>query len=372
MGQMGSSIYRASVVVLEVGYTGQAYLSGVSLVLSVPQSLLFNCPVVVISSTTTSGVSTATNTTSSSTSSSTSEEEVPPLLLPVVLQVHLEAAPDPVVDVTPVVDTGSAISAISGMPTAVVKAGLATSLANMMRCTEFDPLSELGFVNNPSSWGVGTEVLAYHRGSVLFALLVILSAAVITFLFLVYFRFSHHANTWPEAWAMARMPSFVLVVVLVCGEVCMGSITVLLFYQRDTEEYDIPTNELITDRVLAILVGAILWVYLGYYAYTCTRGMYVELVPVHIIPPTLLSANKHLLSREDPDGAHDDDSSSSSSSDNDGGAKIRRRSKRVAVGRAVSYTHLRAHETPEHLVCRLLLEKKKKNKYTNLDMTYRK
>ena len=29
-----------------------------------------------------------------------------------------------------------------------------------------------------------------------------------------------------------------------------------------------------------------------------------------------------------------------------------------AVVIAVSYTHLRAHETPEHLVCRLLLEKK--------------
>eukprot|EP00658_Telonema_sp_P-2_P015049 TRINITY_DN15760_c0_g1_i3.p1 TRINITY_DN15760_c0_g1~~TRINITY_DN15760_c0_g1_i3.p1 ORF type:complete len:124 (-),score=24.37 TRINITY_DN15760_c0_g1_i3:28-399(-) len=28
----------------------------------------------------------------------------------------------------------------------------------------------------------------------------------------------------------------------------------------------------------------------------------------------------------------------------------------------VSYTHLRAHETPEHLVCRLLLEKKKYTK----------
>ena len=27
---------------------------------------------------------------------------------------------------------------------------------------------------------------------------------------------------------------------------------------------------------------------------------------------------------------------------------------------SVSYTHLRAHETPEHLVCRLLLEKKTK------------
>eukprot|EP00658_Telonema_sp_P-2_P046458 TRINITY_DN34642_c0_g1_i1.p2 TRINITY_DN34642_c0_g1~~TRINITY_DN34642_c0_g1_i1.p2 ORF type:complete len:116 (+),score=27.61 TRINITY_DN34642_c0_g1_i1:184-531(+) len=31
--------------------------------------------------------------------------------------------------------------------------------------------------------------------------------------------------------------------------------------------------------------------------------------------------------------------------------------KRMTV-MTVSYTHLRAHETPEHLVCRLLLEKK--------------
>src|SRR5674536_391728 len=33
--------------------------------------------------------------------------------------------------------------------------------------------------------------------------------------------------------------------------------------------------------------------------------------------------------------------------------------------RAVSYTHLRAHETPEHLVCRLLLEKKNKQPHHN-------
>src|SRR5678816_2684484 len=30
----------------------------------------------------------------------------------------------------------------------------------------------------------------------------------------------------------------------------------------------------------------------------------------------------------------------------------------LRAARAGSYTHLRAHETPEHLVCRLLLEKK--------------
>src|SRR5678815_1358872 len=33
--------------------------------------------------------------------------------------------------------------------------------------------------------------------------------------------------------------------------------------------------------------------------------------------------------------------------------------KRRKQYKPVSYTHLRAHETPEHLVCRLLLEKKK-------------
>eukprot|EP00658_Telonema_sp_P-2_P081227 TRINITY_DN8279_c0_g1_i13.p1 TRINITY_DN8279_c0_g1~~TRINITY_DN8279_c0_g1_i13.p1 ORF type:complete len:170 (+),score=80.56 TRINITY_DN8279_c0_g1_i13:170-679(+) len=32
----------------------------------------------------------------------------------------------------------------------------------------------------------------------------------------------------------------------------------------------------------------------------------------------------------------------------------------ILKANSVSYTHLRAHETPEHLVCRLLLEKKKK------------
>ena len=35
------------------------------------------------------------------------------------------------------------------------------------------------------------------------------------------------------------------------------------------------------------------------------------------------------------------------------------------VCRPVSYTHLRAHETPEHLVCRLLLEKKNNDESQN-------
>src|SRR5450759_5540392 len=40
---------------------------------------------------------------------------------------------------------------------------------------------------------------------------------------------------------------------------------------------------------------------------------------------------------------------------------------------SVSYTHLRAHETRHDLVCRLLLEKKKKKKYkTNINIKYTK
>ena len=40
------------------------------------------------------------------------------------------------------------------------------------------------------------------------------------------------------------------------------------------------------------------------------------------------------------------------------GAKV------VLGARTVSYTHLRAHETGRNLVCRLLLEKKKKKQIT--------
>ena len=41
----------------------------------------------------------------------------------------------------------------------------------------------------------------------------------------------------------------------------------------------------------------------------------------------------------------------------------------ACVTTSVSYTHLRAHETPEHLVCRLLLEKKKKHKINKKNKT---
>eukprot|EP00658_Telonema_sp_P-2_P050377 TRINITY_DN38410_c0_g1_i1.p1 TRINITY_DN38410_c0_g1~~TRINITY_DN38410_c0_g1_i1.p1 ORF type:complete len:207 (-),score=40.99 TRINITY_DN38410_c0_g1_i1:56-676(-) len=51
-----------------------------------------------------------------------------------------------------------------------------------------------------------------------------------------------------------------------------------------------------------------------------------------------------------------------------GGRLVRKPSGIPDVDRrmAVSYTHLRAHETPEHLVCRLLLEKKKTGRTNKL------
>src|SRR5665648_1233498 len=44
--------------------------------------------------------------------------------------------------------------------------------------------------------------------------------------------------------------------------------------------------------------------------------------------------------------------------------------KNFKLERAVSYTHLRAHETRHDLVCRLLLEKKKNIKLTKTNITY--
>eukprot|EP00831_Metopus_contortus_P052274 TRINITY_DN43877_c0_g1_i1.p2 TRINITY_DN43877_c0_g1~~TRINITY_DN43877_c0_g1_i1.p2 ORF type:complete len:158 (-),score=18.36 TRINITY_DN43877_c0_g1_i1:54-527(-) len=43
-----------------------------------------------------------------------------------------------------------------------------------------------------------------------------------------------------------------------------------------------------------------------------------------------------------------------------------KRTQQRDIAEAVSYTHLRAHETSLHLVCRLLLEKKKKNTHNQL------
>ena len=37
---------------------------------------------------------------------------------------------------------------------------------------------------------------------------------------------------------------------------------------------------------------------------------------------------------------------------------------------AVSYTHLRAHETDSYLVCRLLLEKKKKTNVHDIESSF--
>eukprot|EP00658_Telonema_sp_P-2_P024777 TRINITY_DN19974_c0_g1_i2.p2 TRINITY_DN19974_c0_g1~~TRINITY_DN19974_c0_g1_i2.p2 ORF type:complete len:214 (-),score=59.42 TRINITY_DN19974_c0_g1_i2:77-718(-) len=50
---------------------------------------------------------------------------------------------------------------------------------------------------------------------------------------------------------------------------------------------------------------------------------------------------------------------------------LAKKGRSVDQTKTVSYTHLRAHETPEHLVCRLLLEKKKKTTKKSVSSIYR-
>eukprot|EP00658_Telonema_sp_P-2_P034523 TRINITY_DN2519_c0_g1_i17.p1 TRINITY_DN2519_c0_g1~~TRINITY_DN2519_c0_g1_i17.p1 ORF type:complete len:366 (-),score=79.53 TRINITY_DN2519_c0_g1_i17:33-1130(-) len=66
------------------------------------------------------------------------------------------------------------------------------------------------------------------------------------------------------------------------------------------------------------------------------------------------AAQQNILQREEAESTAAVDRTISAQRD------MRDQLKRSQV--AVSYTHLRAHETPEHLVCRLLLEKKKKKR----------
>ena len=71
-----------------------------------------------------------------------------------------------------------------------------------------------------------------------------------------------------------------------------------------------------------------------------TMDMYIALVNGRKITPKMLQAIRKIILRNSPEFR----------------TKVTIEAKRLIP---VSYTHLRAHETSAHLVCRLLLEKKK-------------
>ena len=70
-----------------------------------------------------------------------------------------------------VADIALGVSALSVVPSGMVRAGMITTIMKMLTCSAFNPVEGVGFVNNPFNWAPGREELQYHRGSVLTALL---------------------------------------------------------------------------------------------------------------------------------------------------------------------------------------------------------
>ena len=61
----------------------------------------------------------------------------------------------------------------TGIPSAMVRAGIANSILAMARCDEFDPTEPVDLINNPFGWAVGPEELQYQRGSLVLVFIVL-------------------------------------------------------------------------------------------------------------------------------------------------------------------------------------------------------
>ena len=190
----------------------------------------------------------------------------------------LEDSPPLPPNVGAVADAGVVVTAVtgtvSGVPSGLIQSGIANAMVGMLRCAEFDPEDEVDFVSNPGGWAVGRPSLQYERGSLL--LVTILMGCVLfvagCVVGVMYLRGDRRAGGWMVAIGEARLPSLLVIPVLVSSSMGLPSGTTILFYSDSSA----------LDYLLAIVVMVPLWGYLLLFAYRCTYGMRVELAP---IPP---------------------------------------------------------------------------------------
>jgi hypothetical protein len=189
--------------------------------------------------------------------------------------VWLEPAPPVPPDVGTTVDVGvlgSAVGgAVLGVPSGIVRAGIANSMADMLVCAEFDPTGDIDLISNPLSWAVGREELQYQRGSLLLTMILVVCAGVVSCVTLMGFYVSNRGGGVSGAVRRARLPSLPLCAILLACEVAVSpGVNVLLYEGSRSEDY-----------VLALCVLIPLAVFLGLYAYRASVGMRVliEKVP---------------------------------------------------------------------------------------------
>jgi hypothetical protein len=190
----------------------------------------------------------------------------------VVVSVTLSEAKSAISDaVTVTTDVAKAVGAVSVVPSSLVRAGISSAVMKMLKCSEFQPDEEVGFVNNPFNWAAGREELQYHRGSVLTALITAGIVFVCVVCVLVSTRLcGESVTTWGAALDVLRLPSLPLVFIVLLSEVAVSSATSMLLYSGGNSG---------ADAVLALLVLVPLSGYMGVYLHrtlVCSRYVSVE------------------------------------------------------------------------------------------------
>ena len=194
--------------------------------------------------------------------------------------------------VEPTVDVGTAVGTVggvvSGVPSGIVRGGMASSLRGMLRCTEFDPTDEVDLINNPPMAGVNgmgdsegeRGLLVYQRGSVVIGVGVIAASLAVVLVTCTVQVMSKAAPTWVAALTTLRMPSTLLPVALLVGEMSSGSAVGLILY-RPTDGSGVVRGaaQTATDVVLAVVVLCSSWAVFVYYAYSSTIGCVVVPIP---------------------------------------------------------------------------------------------
>ena len=196
--------------------------------------------------------------------------EPPKVLIHVRLSEPVSSIPD---EVATVMDVAVGVSVVSVVPSVIVRAGMVSTLTQMLYCFEFEPEEEVGFVNNPFGWAIGRSELQYHRGSVATALIATWILLGCISCILVAVRVCGNVKKWGDACGTLRLPSLPLIPLLLLNEVCVSSAVSMLFYGGSDS----------TDIVLSLSMLIILCGYMGMYVFqTVVSGRYitVELVPV--------------------------------------------------------------------------------------------
>ena len=191
------------------------------------------------------------------------------------IPIVLVAAPQIPGNVQTVIDASVGVavasSVVAGVPSGLVQNGIANALSGMLRCTLFDPVDEVDLINNPPGWAVGREELQYQRGSLLFVLIVLLVGSASCLGVVCAFRAggvgAADGGPWVGAIGAARMPSLLLVAVMMCAEVAIPSVSSILFFSgSDAVDYG-----------LALVVLVPIAAYICLYAHRASIGMQVTI-----------------------------------------------------------------------------------------------